>query len=138
MFLMFSCCFFLRNQVPLIGLRGSGAVIGSICFEAKLTGNAYLTIVIEQIIPEQRQIYGNRMNRMWWIQDGAPYHKTIPVRNFMTNVFNTLIIAVNHEVEWPPRSDLIPSDFFLFGYLKSKVHSTPPANTQGLMEEIFN
>ena len=34
--------------------------------------------------------------------------------------------------------DLAPCDLFLWGYLKSKVYSTPPANTQGLMEKIFN
>ena len=61
------------------------------------------------------------MNRMWWIQDGAPCHRIIPVRNSLTDVFNTRIIAVNHEVEWPPRSpDLTPCDFFLWRYLKSK------------------
>ena len=40
--------------------------------------------------------HGNRMNRMWWIQDGAPIHRTIPVRNLLTDGFNTRIIAVNY------------------------------------------
>ena len=54
-------------------------------------------------------------------------------------VFNTRIIAVNHEVEWPPRSSyLTPSDFFLFGYLKSTVYFNFNSNTQCLMEKIFN
>ena len=62
----------------------------------------------------------------------------IPWYNSLTDVFNTCIIAVNHEVEWPPRSpDLTHCDLFLWGYLRSKVHSTPPANAQDLMERIF-
>lgn len=129
-----------REKVSVwMGLCGSGDVIGPIFFEGNLTGNAYLNILDEQIIPELRRIHGNRMNRMWWIQDGAPCHRTIPVRNLLNDVFNTRIIAVNHEVEWPPRSpDLTPCDFFLWGYLKSKVYSTPPANAQELREKIFN
>ena len=36
-------------------------------------------------------------------------------------------MALNQDVEWPARSpDLTPLDFFLWGYLKSKVYVTPP------------
>ena len=71
-----------REKVSVwIGLYGSGSVIGPKWFEGNLTGNAYLNILNEQIIPELRQIHGTRMNRMWWIQDGALCPRTIPVRN---------------------------------------------------------
>ena len=74
--------------------------------------NAYLNFLDEQIIPKICQIHGHRINRMWWTQNGTTSHKTIPVRTLLTDVFNTHIIAVNHEVEWPPRSpDLTPCDF---------------------------
>ena len=79
-----------------MGLSGNGAAIGPICFKGNLTENSYHNILNEQIIPELRQNHGNRMNRMWWIQDGAPIHRTIPVRNLLTNVFNTRIIAANY------------------------------------------
>ena len=44
------------------------------------------------------------------------------VRELLRNVFTDRIIALNHTIEWPPRSpDLTPCDFFLWGHLKSKV-----------------
>ena len=93
-----------RGRVSVwIGLCESGAVIGPICFEGNLTGDNYLNILNEQIIPEQRQIHENRMNSVWWIQDGSPYHRTISVRNLLSDVFNTRIIAINQEVECVPR-----------------------------------
>ena len=126
-------------------LCGSGDLIGPVCFEGNLTGNACLNILNEQIIPELCQIHENRMNRMWWIQDGAPCHRTIPVHNLLTNVFNTLIIAVNQE-PWgwgvSKITRLIPCVLFLWGYLKSWVYllptllsteSTLPVNAQDLI-----
>ena len=57
-----------REKVSVwIGLCGSRAVIGQICFKSNFSGNVYLNILNEQIIPELRQIHGNRMNMMWCI-----------------------------------------------------------------------
>ena len=67
-----------REKVSVwMGLCGSGVVIEPKCFEGKLTGDSYLNILNEQIIPELRKIHGNGMNGMWWIQDDAPGHRTI-------------------------------------------------------------
>ena len=42
-----------------------------------------------------------------------------------------------HNVEWPPRSpDLTPCDFFLWGYLKGKVFTTPPNDLNDLRNRI--
>lgn len=47
------------------------------------------------------------------------------------------IIALGHPTEWPPRSpDLTPCDYFLWGYLKTKVYRTPPANIDELIQRI--
>ena len=47
------------------------------------------------------------------------------------------IISRNSEVNWPPRScDLTPLDFFLWGYLKSKVYANKPTTVQQLKDEI--
>ena len=44
-----------REKISVrIGLCGSGAVIGPICFEGNLTLNAYINIFNELIIPELR------------------------------------------------------------------------------------
>ena len=40
-------------------------------------------------------------------------------------------------MEWPPRSpDLTPCDFFLWGYLKGKVFTTPPNDLNDLRNRI--
>ncbi|GBL94856.1 hypothetical protein AVEN_197535-1 [Araneus ventricosus] len=42
------------------------------------------------------------------------------------------------QLPWPPRwSDLTPCDFFLWGYVKDKVHVPPmPTTLQALQERI--
>ncbi|XP_030848369.1 uncharacterized protein LOC115926899 [Strongylocentrotus purpuratus] len=75
---------------------------------------------------------------IWWIQDGAPAHRRIIVRNRLAELFNERVIATYHPVEWPPRSpDLTPCDFFLWGYLKSKVFTSPPRDLGDLRRRIF-
>ena len=52
------------------------------------------------------------------------------------------VVALQHNVEWPPRSpDSTPCDFLLWGYLKNKVFTTPPENIDALRQrsiEEFN
>ena len=52
------------------------------------------------------------------------------------------MIALNHPREWPPRSpDLTPCDYFLWGYIKSKVYVTPPASLndlRGRISQVFD
>ena len=65
--------------------------------------------------------------------DGAPAHRRIIVRDRLNEVFNNRVIALGHETEWPHRSpDLTPYDFFLWGYIKNKVFTTPPRNPNDL------
>jgi hypothetical protein len=43
------------------------------------------------------------------------------------------------DIEWPPRSpDLTAPDFFLWGYLKSKVYANKPNNLEDLKAPIRN
>lgn len=47
------------------------------------------------------------------------------------------VISRNGNVSWPPRSpDLAPCDFFLWGYLKSKVYVDKPRTLPDLKEAI--
>ena len=79
----------------------------------------------------------NQFRRIWLAQDGAPPHRRRFVTDRLAELFGDRVIALNHVVEWPPRSpDLTPLDFFLRGYLKSKVYQTPPANLEELEQRI--
>ena len=55
----------------------------------------------------------------------------------MHETFPGRVISHFGDQNWPPRScDLIPLDFFLWGFLKSRVYVNQPATTRELQEEI--
>ena len=74
------------------------------------------------------------------MQNGAPVHRLVQVRDRLNEVFrNNRVIGLQHNVEWPPRSlNITPCDFFMWGYLKSKVFSTPPQNITVLHLRIID
>ena len=64
-----------------------------------------------------------------------PHH--VQVSEFLTEFFQHRIIALNHPIEWPPRShDITPCDYFLWGYLKNNVYVSAPTNMEDLMQRI--
>ena len=106
-------------------------------------GNDKLQMINEQVVPELREICcftlkGNGwFQRLWWIQDGASPHRRWIVSERLEQLCGNRDIALNHPVEWPPRSpDLTLLDFFLWGYLKSTVYATPPANLDKIEARI--
>lgn len=47
------------------------------------------------------------------------------------------LLSQLRDINWPPRSpDLTPMDFFLWGYLKSKVYTNKPTSLAHLKENI--
>ncbi|KAF2355721.1 hypothetical protein FHG87_013524 [Trinorchestia longiramus] len=120
-----------------IGLCGNGSLVGPLFYDNNLTGVAYLNLINEAIVPELRYIYANQFNRLWWFQDGAPAHRLRVVKERLRELFGTRIVALSHDIEWPPRSpDLTPYDYFQWGYLKNKVYCRPPENINQLREKI--
>ena len=89
----------------------------------------------EQVLPELLRLFGEQFNedhfaRLWWAQDSAPAHKRNDVRDH--------IMGHGHEREWLPRSpDLTQCDFFLWGYVKSKVYASPPVSVEELRGRII-
>ena len=108
-----------------MGLSGSGHIIGPFFYEGNLNGNAYVQMLNEEITPRLFEQYGDRVDLLWWMQDGAPCHRTNVVRNRLREVFGNRITGLGHAVEWQPRSpDLIPCDFF-FRVAKQSLRNTP-------------
>ena len=64
-------------------------------------------------------------------QDGAPAHCSKEAIEWLTEKFGEeRLISRNSSFAWPPYSpDLNPLDFFLWGYLKSKVYTSPYPKT---------
>ena len=60
------------------------------------------------------------LSRMWYQHDGVPAHKSKKQCTFLTQAFD---IDYGGQQEWARRSpNLIPLDFILWGFLKSKVY----------------
>ena len=64
-----------------------------------------------------------------WIifqQDGAPPHCGSHIRLFLDATFPNRWNGRDGPTPWPPLSpDITPLDFFLWGYVKNKVFSSP-------------
>ena len=72
--------------------------------------------------------------KYYFQQDGARPHTAKIVQSWLTSKFLSKFIA---KFDWPPRSpDLNPCDFFLWGYLKSKVYNPLPVNIDQLKANI--
>ncbi|XP_074041245.1 uncharacterized protein [Leptinotarsa decemlineata] len=116
-------------------------VIGPIFFQENLTGARYLEFLQKDLVPNLAILFpcpieADVPNRnIWFQQDGAPSHFARPVREYLNDVYPGRWIGRRGPYEWPPRSpDSTPLDFFLWGYLKSKVFKTKPANIEDLKE----
>lgn len=124
-----------------LGLCGNGRVIGPVIFERNITGLMYLQMLNDIVAPELERHFerqpGGIFRRLFWVQDGAPAHRLQAVRQRLAEMFGDRVISLHHEVEWPARSpDLTPCDYFLWGYLKGKVYSTPPEDIAQLRARI--
>ena len=56
----------------------------------------------QDIIPQLNIACGSIINRYWWVQDGASAHRTLTVKERLLEIFQNRIIALGHEIEWPP------------------------------------
>lgn len=90
------------------------------------------SFVIPQL--QQRQC----LDKIIFMQDGAPPHIGKSVQQLLRHHFTEeRVISRCFHVAWPPRSpDLTPCDFFLWGYLKSKVYLGGVSNLSVLKENI--
>lgn len=118
-------------------------IVGPYFFEGTLNGEDYLNFLQFELIPALAVLFPNPQdpdipnNEIWFQQDGAPPHYSIAVRQFLDATFPNRWIGRRGPIEWPPRSpDITPLDFFLWGYLKSKVYLNRPNNIDDLKERI--
>ena len=127
-----------------VGLCGNGKIIGPHFFNRNVNGRTYRDMLERVAFPAVAHIYYHRFqngvfNDVWWFQYGAPPHGSLQVRQTLRQRFEDRVVALHHNVEWPPRSpDLTPLDFFLWGYLKNKVYQTPPPDLATVRRRIVD
>jgi hypothetical protein len=70
-------------------------------------------------------------------QDGATAHTARQLMNLLRTVLQHRIISRFGNINWPSCSpDLSPCDFYLWGFVKSKVFETRPADLNALKQRI--
>ncbi|GFT56036.1 uncharacterized protein TNCV_3117211 [Trichonephila clavipes] len=93
-------------------------------FDEPLTSESYTGILsgpLADILEDEVSLWD--LSRMWYQHEGTPAHKSAQPCKFLAQIFDTRIIGYGGQQEWPPQSpNLSPLDFFLWGFLKSKVY----------------
>ena len=75
--------------------------------------------------------------RTWLQQDGATSHMSNTSLPRVREISPGNLISSRDDINWPPHSpDLTPMDFFLWGYLISKVYANKSTSLSHLRENI--
>jgi hypothetical protein len=75
-----------------------------------------------------------KISKYYFQQDGASPHTSKKAQNYLRSKFGEKFID---KKKWPPRSpDLNPCDYFLWGYLKSRVYNPLPKDLDDLKANI--
>ena len=95
--------------------------------EKTVTGNTLQLYAVPQL-----------PDRAIFQQDGAPPHFANIIRTFLNEQFPARWIGRGSPyITWPVRSpDLTPPDFFLWGFVKDQVYTTPVHDLADLQERI--
>ncbi|GFT63212.1 DUF4817 domain-containing protein [Trichonephila clavipes] len=103
--------FFFETQRPINGW-----------ITETVNAQRYLTLLRETVVP--CLIKRGQISNVTFMQVGATSHTANPVKAFLIQTFGEdRIVSRRCRYPWPPRSpDLTPADFWLWGYLKSRVY----------------
>lgn len=103
-----------------------------------VTSQRYVAMINEFMIPQLEENNYDK-DKMWFQQDGATAHTARISMQALRSLFPGRLISRNGDLPWPPRSpDLTVCDFFLWGYLKSRVYMNKPRTIQELKAAIHN
>ena len=101
----------------------SGFFIGPFELPPNLNGPLYLNFLEQQLNPLLEDVPLAIRRNMWFMQDGAPPHFSLPVRQYLNEHFPHRWIGRGSEFVWPPRSpDLNPLDFSIWSQMKDMVY----------------
>lgn len=112
-------------------------LLGPVFLPPRLNGQYYRQFLDEELEALLDEVPLQIRQNLWFMQDGAPAHFSVAVRDFLNTRFPNHWIGRAGPIAWPPRSpDCNPCDFFLWGHLKDIVYQTPIENAQVLRQRI--
>lgn len=119
------------------GIMGTH-IIGPFFFDQHLTSQIYLDFLQNHFNDLLDDVPLATRRCMWFLHDGAPPHYAAQVRQFLDVVYQHKWIGRGGPIIWPPRSpDLTSCDFFLWGFIKSKVYRTTPTTVEDMRHRIM-
>lgn len=123
-------------RVTVWAAIGRSGIVGPFFFDNNVNGANYLHMLQTQFLPQIE--HNPQFQTMVFQQDGAPPHWTLAVRQFLNQTFPQRWIGRDSPFShWPPRSpDMTPMDFFLWGFLKSKVYTQQILTLEELKQRI--
>lgn len=114
-------------------------ILGPYQLPPNLNGESYLHFLQTILIECLDDLPLNLRQDMLFMQDGAPPHFSLPVRNYLNTHFPDRWIGRGGPIPWPARSpDFNPLDFCVWGYLKSLVYEDQINTREDLMQRIEN
>lgn len=113
-----------------------GGIFGPFFFDENVKSVNYLEMLQRDLWPAMEA--SGMSDELIFMQDGAPPHWGLQVRQWLNETLPERWMGRGSpNMQWPPRSpDLTPCDYFLWGFIKSKVYATKPANIAELKERI--
>lgn len=99
-----------------------------------VTGVRYCDMITQFFLPK---LVNTDEANMWFEQDGDTCHTPREIIQLLYETFSGRVLSRFGDQNQPPRScDFRPSDFLLWGYLKSKVYINKPTTTGALQQGI--
>jgi hypothetical protein len=96
----------------------------------------YTEMLCTFLEPELQRL-GVETHTLWFQQDRATPHTARTAVRVLNEMFPVHVISQRGNIEWPARSpNLNACDFFLLGYLKSKVYEKKPRTMVDLKQNI--
>jgi len=106
--------------------------------EGRLTGEAYLRFLQEELPRLLEDVPLNKRGSMYFQHDGAP-HFSREIRNFLNYSFPGRWIGRGGPHNWPARSpDLSPLDYCVRGWMKELVYSVKVGTRDALFGRILD
>lgn len=84
--------------------------IGPILFDYNLNGERYLAITVRETVTHLQDVYGERFDRDWWVQHGAPANTRRSLKEYLPATFLRRIIGITlsqSRLHWEPSTSVV-------------------------------
>ena len=147
-----NCCYWAHNnphelhERPLHSAKGtvwcaaySHGIIGPYFFENEegRTVTVRHKVMLETFL--RSELHPRQQDLLWFQQDGAAAHTAEISMQVLRTMFPDRLVTRFRDIIWPACwRNLVVTDYFLWGYVRSKVYETCPANIAELKQRILD